>query len=153
MAVPTPCFFPASHRSSPDFSFFCGLSFLKETNCLQMTLFTSFLICIKKPMDGRLSSMQKCKALLQYLGKSTEGFYFFLAKNYRAREGGLATCRSAKRFCNPQKIHGGIISFLPTSKKPMDGRLSSMQNRMRFCNTWENPRRDFSRSYAAMEPL
>ena len=34
----------------------------------------------------------------------------------------------------------------------MDGRLSSMQNRMRFCNTWENPWRDFSRSYAAMEP-
>jgi len=52
---------------------------------------------------------------------------FFLAIQYQAREGGLATCRSAKRFCNPQKIHGWIISFLPTRKERMEARLNSVQ--------------------------
>jgi len=41
---------------------------------------------------------------------------------------GLAACRTAKRFCNHKKIHGGVVSFLPNSKKRMDARLSSVQN-------------------------
>ena len=32
-----------------------------------------------------------------------------LANPYRAMEGGLATCRIEKRFCNPKKIYGWIF--------------------------------------------
>ena len=49
-------------------------------------------------------------------------------------EGGLATCRSAKRFCNPEKIHGGIFaSYLPPVKSH-GGRLSACRSATRFCN-------------------
>jgi len=34
----------------------------------------------------------------------------------------------------------------------MDGDLATCRIAQRFCNTWKNPWRDFSRSYAAMEP-
>ncbi len=34
----------------------------------------------------------------------------------------------------------------------MDGDLATCRIAQRFCNTWENPRMDFPRSYAAMEP-
>ena len=35
--------------------------------------------------------------------RQAQGTYLFLAKKYRAMEGGLTTCRIAKRFCNPEK--------------------------------------------------
>ncbi len=34
----------------------------------------------------------------------------------------------------------------------MDGDLATCRIATQFCNTWENPRMDFPRSYAAMEP-
>ncbi len=37
-------------------------------------------------------------------------------------------------------------------KSPWRGDLATCRIATQFCNTWKNPRRDFSRSYAAMEP-
>ena len=54
-------------------------------------------------MEGRLSNMQNCAAILQYLGKSKDGFPSYLPTNKKPMEGHLAACRSAKHFCNTKK--------------------------------------------------
>ena len=69
-------------------------------------------------MEGRLSSMQKCKALLQYQKNPRRDF--------------LRTCQQIK--------------------SPWRGDLATCRIATQFFNTWKNPWRDFSRSYAAMEP-
>ena len=65
-------------------------------------------------------------------------FICHLAKQYQAMDGDLAACRSARRFCNPKKIHGWIflgktppvpaaLSFACQAVPSHGWRLSSMQ--------------------------
>ncbi len=75
--------------------------------------------------------------------KSTEGFFARTCQPIMSHGGRLATCRSAKRFCNPEKIHGGIFaSYLPPLKSH-GWRLSNMQNCVAILQSLKNPRRDF----------
>ena len=63
-------------------------------------------------MEGGLAACRSI-LLLQSFKKSMEGFFFwqdflFLAKEYLAKDGGLAHAE-AFCFCNPKKIQGGIF--------------------------------------------
>ena len=65
--------------------------------------------------------------------KSTDGFLSVLAKQYRAKEGGLAACRSAKRFCNHSKNPRKDFLNAPTpdwkggvARPPQAGRSGSV---------------------------
>ncbi|HAM78404.1 MAG TPA: hypothetical protein DCP61_04395 [Treponema sp.] len=45
-------------------------------------------------MEGRLSNMQNCAAILQYLGKSKDGFFLYLPTNKKPMEGRLSNMQN-----------------------------------------------------------
>ena len=71
--------------------------------------FTAFLPNSKEPMEGWLSSVQNCVAVLQYQGKSKEGLLRSCQTITSPRMGGLAARRFACKSPIPGKIHGWIF--------------------------------------------
>ena len=111
LAVAIPCFFPASHQTSPDFSFFCKHRYLKEQKCLQRPQSPSFLPNIKKRTDARLSTPEICRQISDPAKNPWRDFF--------AGRRGLTACRSAKRFCNTwENPRRDFISFLPRIIEP-----------------------------------
>ena len=113
--------------------------------------FPTSLSINKKPMDGRLSSMQNCEAILQSRKKATDGFFsgqaqgtlsFLPCQKVTSHGRRLCACRIAQRFCNPGK------------KPRMDFFRAGSGNGCCFLPKRKEPRRDFLyATYAAMEPL
>ncbi len=112
---------------------------------LYLTCLPIFLVCgaCGVPAFAYIAWRQRY-APLQCLPR----FSLLTCKQYRAMDGGLAACRSARRFCNPKKIHGWIffrqgpssacrafICHLAKQFRAMDGGLVACRRARRYFST------------------